>query len=75
MTSTSKGVYTNMELRAQYRALIQSYWDKAHQFERKGLEENNVNYLVFAKHNRDLAKGILDHITQLEREENEENKQ
>lgn len=60
MTSTSK--YINKELRAKYRPLLLSYWDKATQFERKGLEENNANYLVFAKHNRDLAKGIIDWI-------------
>lgn len=62
MTSTSKEVYINPKLREQYRSLIEGYWHKASIFERKGLEENNVNYLVLAKHNRDLAKGIIDWI-------------
>ena len=61
MKSTSK-LNVNFELRATYKPLIQAYWDKASQFERKGLETNDVNYLVLAKHNRDLAKATLDWI-------------
>ena len=60
MTSTSN--QPNFELREQYAPLLKSYWSKADQFERKGLETNDVNYLVLAKHNRDLAKATLDWI-------------
>ena len=72
MTSTSN--YINEELRAKYRPLLLDYWNKASEFERKGIETKDANYIVLAKHNRDLAKGILDYIKAEEAKANEDNK-
>lgn len=62
----------NTELRASYRSLIQSFWDKIQEFDRKYAETGDVNYKILLKHNKDLVIGIMAKIKSIEEQENED---
>ena len=66
---TSKVI--NQELRAQFKPLIQSYWKKIDEFDRKFTETGDVNYKILLDHNKTLVMGVMEHIKSLESKENE----
>ena len=70
MKSTSK-LKTNTEMRAQYSALIHSYWAKIDEFDRKYQETGDVNYKILVNHNKTLVMGIMAKIKSTEVQENE----
>ena len=58
-------------MRAQYSALIHSYWAKIDEFDRKYHETGDVNYKILVNHNKTLVMGIMAKIKSTEVQENE----